>query len=260
MPSKSRCGIKGCCCTGLDVSRHGILLAVVASSNVEAREFYRNMAHEAGSEVHFFEPHSNMSHYGGQYCGLVVDVPSFIRMEAHEKQAISLLQNIFPTIRSRIDSRLQTLRIVPLSGWNGDKGKNTFRDFVAYCRGLAPRKLRKDKRVPIHLPVVLLESPVANEKGERSVTINVSSGGCFFNTTGKWKVGNRIWFRFVGMADPTPVRGIICWVCPWGESSRIPGIGVAFESFTSTQRRDIAYAVQSGSLPAADLDCHRKAS
>jgi len=75
---------------------------------------------------------------------------------------------------------------------------------------------------------------------EFSATINISKGGCFIFSTRQWDEGGDVWLRIKELTDNALIGGQIRHVARWGESTRIPGIGVEFRTISASQAEEIS--------------------
>jgi Tfp pilus assembly protein PilZ len=90
-------------------------------------------------------------------------------------------------------------------------------------------------RKAINFNVILGPHPdLSRRKVEKSVTLNVSQGGCYLYSVRKWKANETAWFVFKELDDLTPIQADVRWCVPWGTSMKIPGIGVQFRNLQDT--------------------------
>ena len=82
-------------------------------------------------------------------------------------------------------------------------------------------------------------SGLSSKDAIKTITINVSSGGCFIFAAQNWEVRDKVILLFKELTDQTPVIGDIRWTQVWGDAMQIPGIGVRFEKIKENQLSEI---------------------
>jgi len=113
-------------------------------------------------------------------------------------------------------------------------------DFInTQCSNFIPQRIRAEAREELNLHVSLYKNK-DNKRPERSVTKNISTGGCFIFSTHRWKEGNDIWIKFNEIFGSTLIQSQVRTVLKWGESRQIPGIGVKFINLSQSQSEEIA--------------------
>jgi hypothetical protein len=119
-------------------------------------------------------------------------------------------------------------------------------DFIReYCHPEAPVTVRRDLRLPLHLNVLVAADPERLSKApERSVTLNVSEGGCFILSSRDWSSCSTLWIEPTDLSDPSPIELEICWRIPWGLSLRLPGVGGSFTTISEAQKKEIFEMLQ----------------
>jgi hypothetical protein len=91
-----------------------------------------------------------------------------------------------------------------------------------------PRIIFPKKR-ETHSFNVLLDTDPEMKNPEKTVTINISSGGCFlFSVRDDISVGVNVWVRLIDTGLDSPIKGTVIWVRKWGGTQLIPGIGIKF--------------------------------
>lgn len=178
------------------------------------------------------------------YNGLLVDVPTMIRAGSVEKALLQdLLVNI-PTLRLRWDASAKSIRA--LTTRRQPQGAGTLASFLIEVCGTFPaRRIRSHPRLVINYPVLL--SPQADfpaAETQKSMTINVSRGGCFVFSTTEWFPGQTVWLQIRGIADPAPIGAEVRWQQMWGGKDRAPGIGLEFKEISPLQREELSTFVQ----------------
>ena len=173
------------------------------------------------------------------YNGIVIDIPTKIQAMNRHKALVNSILERFPVIQVNQEKGSGRIRAL-LYGRNRRQG-----DLQALireaCLGRPPRRLRAAKRHPIHFNLLFWREPHdESEAIERSVTINVSRGGCFVYTTARFQEGQQVWIRILELNDETPIACEVIYKRKWGDAMAIPGIGVRFKSLTDSQARALA--------------------
>ncbi len=165
------------------------------------------------------------------YHGLFLDLPTKMKAIKENKAYVYRLVERFPVSHLQMAAGSSEIRCFHFNRQYG----SSLLDFINnQCRTFIPQKIRMDKRENIHLPVLVYKHQ-ADKRPERSITNDLSSGGCFIFSSRRWKEGHDIWIRFMDFADPLPIRAHIKTVVKWGKARQIPGIGVQFTDLSPLQ-------------------------
>lgn len=180
--------------------------------------------------------------YRGVYCplnGILVDMPTYMCSSEEERRLLTDLVGHFPALRLKCNELTGEIRTLPFG--TSCPGNNPPAAFVQkYCVSFARRRIRSGERSPQHLAALLNESlPVGGFSGTRTVTANISCGGCFLVSFEPWSVGDRGWLTLPGLEDTAPVPVEICWIRPWDEGRSLPGMGVRFIDLTESQKIEL---------------------
>ena len=116
------------------------------------------------------------------YCpvnGILVDMPTYLRSGEEEKLLLSELVGLFPALRLKCHEQTGEFRTLPFgTACPGNVAPAAF--VQEYCASFKKRKIRTGERSCLNMPALLsLQLPVGDLSGARSVTMNVSCGGCF---------------------------------------------------------------------------------
>jgi hypothetical protein len=167
--------------------------------------------------------------------GLLLDVGTLVRASVAEKAYIHEIIQIFPSVRIRWDAQGKNVRVL-LYGQSGE-GIATLDSFIReQCIPFGARKLRVSDRVDAHFNVLISRRPdFSTPSTLKTVTINVSKGGCYIFAAEPWEPHCQVWLQFRELSDPTPVAAEVCWRKMWGMSMGMPGVGVRFTEITDGQ-------------------------
>jgi hypothetical protein len=172
------------------------------------------------------------------YHGVMVDLRTKIQAPSNDKGLIHDILERFPVVQLKWEGtkgQIQTLY------FGQSKGSGSLEDFIVKeCGCVAARTIRSCARRSINFNVIVSKSADFSSNGaERSITIDVSKGGCFIYSCGQWQGTSNVWFIIKELKDDTPILGAVRWRLSWGEAMRIPGIGVKFEDMTKKQLEEM---------------------
>jgi Tfp pilus assembly protein PilZ len=171
--------------------------------------------------------------------GLVLDVLTTAKTSQKDRALIQEVSEYYPTLLMRWNSATQKIGGM-VFGEILDK-KDPLGDFVSrFCRAERALLFREDKRHDIHLNVLLsLDKDFSEELVEKTVTLDLSRGGCFIISSRSWENIDQAWIRLLELIDPTPIQVQLCRYVPWGKQTKIPGIGIKFIDLQPGQRQEI---------------------
>ncbi|MDD2542366.1 MAG: PilZ domain-containing protein [Desulfuromonadaceae bacterium] len=176
------------------------------------------------------------------YCplnGILVDMPTYIRSSEEEKRLLTDLVGLFPALRLRCHEPSGEIRTLPFgTGCPGNIGPAIF--VQEYCTNFVQRSIRTSERSLLNIPALLNTSiPVEQVSSARSVTANISRGGCFLISFEPWGVGDRGWLVLPTLIDNTPIPVEVRSIQLWGECCSLPGMGVRFIELTKAQKDEL---------------------
>ncbi len=203
-----------------------------------AKQKYIDALTECGVNVFVSSSFSDLSDEicSQTYHGLLLDLPTKLKAIRENKSYVYHLVDKFPVSHLMSDEKTGIIRCCHISK---DSCSN-LRDFIdSQCTNAVPQKIREEIRreINLHLSLYKLQN---GKRPERSITKNISSGGCFIISTHRWKEGNDIWIGFKEMKDSNLIRAQIRTVVKWGEIRQIPGIGVEFNELSRFQAEELA--------------------
>ena len=175
------------------------------------------------------------------YNGIVVDVLTLVRCSKEEKAIAYEIINLFPVLRVKWEPRQKKIKLTPLEQSFSPDTDSALRFFIqTRCKAFPARSLRKDKRKLVNLNLLYCrDDRFLDGEAHKSFTINISSSGAFLHTMEEFRLGEKIWLRFLEFADQTPIEGTVCWSLHWGVTRCVPGAGVKFETFSESQKQDL---------------------
>ncbi|MDD5286642.1 MAG: PilZ domain-containing protein [Desulfuromonadaceae bacterium] len=177
------------------------------------------------------------------YCplqGILVDMPTYMRCGEEEKLLLTDLVGLFPALRLRCNEESGEIRTLPFG--TAFPGNTTLTDFVQKnCTTFAQRKIRTSERSLQNLPAVLnISFQVEDISGSRSMTTNISPGGCFLVRFEPCIVGEQGWLTLPELKDNSYIKVEVCWTRAWGECHSFPGMGIRFIDLTESQKAELS--------------------
>ncbi|MEZ4599765.1 MAG: PilZ domain-containing protein [Syntrophotaleaceae bacterium] len=173
------------------------------------------------------------------FSGTILDVLKAVRATPSEKAILQEISDFYPTLRLRWDSSGQCFRGL-LLGHSLDREDPLGHFLEQFCLPNPGRTFRESKRITAHFCALL--SPDENffdDRTEKTVTRDISLGGCFLFSVGNWNMTERAWVRFIHFSEPSPYQVQIQNVIPWGSRDSFPGIGVKFIDLNSSQLNEL---------------------
>lgn len=145
---------------------------------------------------------------------------------------------LYPTIRLRWDPGNEMIR--SLLAINHDYNNDIEYFLKVQCREFPGKTLRTHTRRDLHFNVLIAENAEALDNNPtKSVTVDVSEGGCFVYSTGNWEIGQTIYFIFNEIDNCKAITGTVRQIKNWGEKMRFPGLGVQFQQIEPSQKEII---------------------
>ncbi len=225
----------------MTVSREKHVRVLLLAEQGEAKEAYRAALAVAGAEHDAVEdlPSLRARLRENAYHGLLVDVPTLIKAPAGEKRLVHEVLESYPVLRLRHDPH--DGRIHGLYYGQPAQSGNIVADFVHLEAAVfSPRILRVQPRGDLVFNVLVSRAETfAEDQAERSVTVNVSQGGCFLCSFAEFADRQRLWLRIREFADQTPIAAQVRWRVAWGAGMEAPGVGVSFTEMTESQRQEL---------------------
>jgi Tfp pilus assembly protein PilZ len=171
--------------------------------------------------------------------GLLLDVLTTARLSPKDRVLVQEVSEYYPTLLMRWNTAAQKVRGL-VFGEILDKD-DPLGDFVTrFCRPERSLVYRENKRYDIHFNVLLSsDKGFSKELVEKTVTLDLSRGGCFIISSRNWQNIDYAWIRLLELTDPSPIQVQLCRYVPWGEQARISGIGVKFMDLPPDQQQEI---------------------
>jgi hypothetical protein len=146
--------------------------------------------------------------------GILLELTTLVTASQHDKQAAQDVVEFFPNAKFKVaDNEVRVL-------------SHSFEHFVAECQRFKARPLRRHERKERVL-AVYLSTDATFDRAEKTVTANISEGGCFIFSPHEWKIGDRVWLRFP--ENNVALSGVVRTWHEWGNNRIIPGIGIQLD-------------------------------
>ncbi|MEA3465361.1 MAG: PilZ domain-containing protein [Thermodesulfobacteriota bacterium] len=181
---------------------------------------------------------------GHSYSGLLVDIVSSIRASVADREVLKELMEVYPSLRLRWDPESGDIRTL-LTGAGAGQKISIDHFIKTYCLLFHPRALRLQCRKEIHCNVVYsVCAEMPEEATQRTVTLDLSVGGCFLISSHCLARGSVLFLRFLELDDNTPIKVEVQWCREWGKSMNVSGVGVRFLEIQPGQREEIVAMVK----------------
>jgi len=170
------------------------------------------------------------------YSGLLIDILTLIRASKEEKAIAYDCINCYPSLRVKWDARRKMMNLTPLEQAFSVDTQATLSFFVeGRCKTFTARCMRRHPRKERVINLLLSRSSDAPEaRCLKTFTVNVSEGGAFVHSADPFAIGERVWCRFLEMAEE-PIEAEVRWQLEWGGWRGITGAGVMFR-FSSPEQ------------------------
>jgi len=172
------------------------------------------------------------------YNGVLVDVLSKSTGTPEEKEQLCQIMGFYPVARLRWNRQTNEISLMLFVSYAENEDALDF-FLKKQCKEFKPRKMRCEKRVPLHFNI-LLTGPNGSDQclPEQVFTVDVSRGGCYIYSGKDWHNQKQAQFVIKELKDQTPIIGEIRRSIAWGEPMKIPGIGITFQQITAAQRQE----------------------
>lgn len=218
-----------------------MIKVLIIASDPTTADRYRTAVENLGAECEVAGNIADMKLQMSKmpFNGLILDVLTAVRSSLKDKIDIQSISEAYPILRVRWDANAGEIRGLVIG--NLINKENPLQDFLnKFCHSRPARTCRMNKRYPIHFNVLLSKDVnFAADQTEKTVTLDISQGGCFLISTQSWQDTEYAWIRFLEVSDPTPIQLIIRRHCAWGKTMSLPGIGTEFSQIKPNQLEDI---------------------
>ncbi|MBW1782167.1 MAG: PilZ domain-containing protein [Deltaproteobacteria bacterium] len=213
---------------------------VLVSMEGEARQAYLDALKPFGVEVDTVSSFRELRRLmtDNFYNGVMLDLKTKIKGQKEDEELAYEILEQFPMAQLKYEEK--TGSIGALYYVQSGESRTLDKFINEECRTFKARPIRSSVRKEVNFNVIISKTgDFSDDSCERTVTIDVSMGGCFIYSTGNWKASNSVTFLIKELSDSRPALGEVRWVNPWGKAMQIPGIGVKFEDIGENQLKEI---------------------
>jgi Tfp pilus assembly protein PilZ len=213
---------------------------LLLSPEGEIRQAYHDVINKLGVQYDtvssFKELYNAMAKVS--YHGIMIDLNAKLRAPKDELGPVKKILERFPVAELRWD---KDTKIIGLFYQGQSKDGGNLEDFInRICRPSNATIISTENRSSVNFNVLLAKTnDFSAEKVERTITINVSRGGCFIFSTNKWNINDDAWIIIKDINDQTPIRGEVRWAVEWDKGIQVPGIGLLFKEIKEPQVAEI---------------------
>jgi Tfp pilus assembly protein PilZ len=206
----------------------------------KAKQAYINAAKSFGVEVDTVsslgELHKMMIE--NFYNGVMVDFRTKMKASNEEKDLVHDIFEQFPAAQLNFEEKTGQIRSFHYGRASKSESLESF--IKEECRSFIARPIRASQRKKIHFNVLLPKTGGFTEEViHRTVTMNVSEGGCFIYSVDDLLSDVELTMVFKELEDQKPILGEVRWKAKWGEAMQIPGIGIKFQDIKEGQLTEI---------------------
>jgi hypothetical protein len=172
------------------------------------------------------------------YQGLMIDLVTQMKMSMEEKNVSKEILGFFPIIQLKWDAESGSIRNISFSK---STTSDSIKEFIHNeCQSFTARAIRLNMRKLVHFNVLLSNDESMGEAFlERTVTMNISRGGCYLFSCRDWSLNPNAWFIINELQDKTPIAGDVRWSVEWGKQMTIPGSGLSFKRIKQSQIEEL---------------------
>lgn len=174
--------------------------------------------------------------------GVVLDMPTAVRIKGPDKQWVFKLLELYPLIRLRYSRKQNTITVL---GADQEASAALEAFLEGPCASFPPRTIRRIERKTLHFNVILWRED--DDHGELTVVENFTPLGCFVITSTPMPPGERVAVVFPGAGkngDHLQVAARVIHHEPWGSRRSLPGVGLVFEIDDNDAREALEHLFQ----------------
>ena len=167
--------------------------------------------------------------------GVVMDMSTKIMALKNDREFIYTTLRKFPVAHLTLGKETGKIRLF----YPGQPPGATLEDFFEReCQAFTPRRLAHHIRKVLHFNVLLSRYPEMVDC-EKTISVDVSEGGCFVFSAQEWTTGDMAWLKILELSQHDPIGARVRRFARWGEAMQVPGIGLQFDEMNPVQRREL---------------------
>lgn len=214
-------------------------IVLVATPGNHAKEYLAHIQ-KYDVDVKLVETFRNLENVLSQepYNGIIVDLKTKLKApREHKELAYEVLEH-YPVLQARLIPESDKLQTIPFGKASKEISLEAF--LTDLCPRFHARKIRTSIRRRVHFNTLLSSSGSFDMQDVvRTITLNVSAGGCFIITSQNMETGSNVAFIFKELATRTPIIGEVRWGVTWGRQMAVPGVGIKFEDIEDKQIQEL---------------------
>ena len=210
---------------------------LLISSDVKEREVYESAIRSLGVNVTAVPSIKGLSEEVKDLFlnGVAMDMSTKIAALKQDREFIYTTLRKFPVAHLTLGKETRKIGLF----YPGQPPGATLKDFVDMeCRTFTPRRLAHHIRKALHFNVLLSRQPEMVDC-EKTVSVDISNGGCFVFSVQKWATGDMVWLQILELSHHDPIGARVKRCVRWGEAMQVPGIGLKFDQMNPSQRREL---------------------
>lgn len=170
--------------------------------------------------------------------GIILDYNTKVKSSETEKDLMNDVLAHFPALLFNLNRQDGSVWTFPVGRILGNP--QCLEEFITEeCNPFPHQKIRFTSRKDGHYCVAISTTPDM-EFIEKSVTYNISIGGCFLFSSTSYEPNQKLWLRFDFLKDSTPIECRVRWKNAWGEVDLVPGLGLQFTKIKENQERELS--------------------
>lgn len=225
---------------------------ILVSQEGNAKKAYlaklKSMGIDVDTVSSFSEVHALLTR--NYYNGLMVDLKTKMKAAGKEQEIAREVLEHFPYAQLNYEEETGEVRSL-VHGQSAEKG--TLEGFInKTCGSFNSRMIRLHSRKEMHFNILLSKSSnYSKENEDKTVTMNISRGGCFLYSVDNWKVGTKVMIAIKELDNKRPIFCEVRRTVFWGKTMTVPGIGVAFVDIDENQLEDLCNKIYVSSVSSS---------
>ncbi len=210
---------------------------LLISSNAQERETYESSMSALGVKVTAVPSLKALNEEVKNlfFDGVAMDMATKIMALKNDREFIYTTLRKFPVAHLSLEKGTGKIRLF----YPGQPPGATLKDFIdRECGTFTPRRLAHHIRKVLHFNVLLSRDPEMADC-EKTISVDVSEGGCFIFSAQEWSTGDMVWLKILELSDQDPIGARVRRCLKWGEAMQVPGVGLQFEKMNASQRREL---------------------
>lgn len=210
---------------------------LLISSNAQERETYESAMSALGVKVTAVPSLKALNEEVKNlfFDGVAMDMATKIMALKNDREFIYTTLRKFPVAHLSLEKGTGKIRLF----YPGQPPGATLKDFIdRECGTFTPRRLAHHIRKVLHFNVLLSRDPEMADC-EKTISVDVSEGGCFIFSAQEWSTGDMVWLKILELSDQDPIGARVRRCLKWGEAMQVPGVGLQFEKMNASQRREL---------------------